>query len=363
MKIEMHEIPIREVTKDYIDNAENGVRGYSGRLNIRPAYQREFVYSNDKRDAVIDTVYKGFPLNVMYWCKDSDGNYELLDGQQRTISICSYVNGDYSVHSRGFYNLTKDEQEKILNYKLMIYICEGTDREKLDWFKIINIAGEKLYDQELRNAMYTGPWLYDAKKHFSKNGCAAYGIGEKYLNGTCIRQDFLETALKWISNKYNCEIEDYMSSHQQDEDSNELWMYFQSVIDWVKRLFPTYRKEMKGIEWGILYNEYKDKSFNSDYLEQRVIKLMEDEEITKRSGIYPYLITGKEKYLSLRSFPDSIKRQVYEKQEGICPMCKEHYEIEGMEADHITPWSEGGKKTLDNCQMLCKDCNRRKSNK
>lgn len=362
MEIKLNEISVREVVEGYIDNQENGVVGYHGKLDIRPPFQREFIYNEKERNAVIDTINKNFPLNVMYWCKNSDG-YELLDGQQRTLSICQYVNGDFSLNNRFFGNLTKTEQDAIYDYKLMVYICEGTDKEKLDWFKIINIAGEKLTVQELRNAMYTGTWLYDAKRHFSKTGCPAYQIGEKLMNGSTIRQDYLETALKWISDKNKIEIEDYMAIHQHDEDSNELWMYYQNVLDWVKRLFPNYRKEMKGIDWGILFNKYKDHSYNSDKLEEQVKQLMMDDDVTKKSGIYTYLITGDEKYLNIRSFTDNQKREAYERQQGICPICKNHFEITEMEGDHITPWHEGGKTDSDNLQMLCKDCNRRKSGK
>lgn len=360
MEIKLHEIPVRDVVKDYTDNQESGVVGYGGKLDIRPPFQREFIYNEKERNAVIDTINKGFPLNVMYWSK-SDNGYELLDGQQRTLSICQYVNGDFSVDYKGFNNLPKDLQDKILDYKLMIYICEGTPSEKLDWFKIINIAGEKLTDQELRNSQYTGTWLHDAKRHFSKTGCPAYQIGEKYLNGSTIRQDYLETALSWISSKEGISIEDYMGKHQHDEDANSLWQYFQSVIDWINRVFPNYRKEMKGIDWGLLYNEYKDQSYNSDKLEQEVVRLMQDDDVTSKKGIYVYLITGQEKYLSIRAFTDNQKREAYEKQKGICPNCKEHFEINEMEADHITPWHAGGKTTSDNCQMLCRECNRRKS--
>lgn len=360
MEIKLHEIPIRDIVDKYEDNQENGVVGYHGKLDIRPPFQREFIYNEKERNAVIDTVNKDFPLNVMYWVKN-ENNYELLDGQQRTLSLCQYVNGDFSVNYRGFENLTVDEQNKILDYKLMIYICEGTDKEKLDWFKIINIAGEELTNQELRNAMYTGNWLYDAKRHFSKTSCPAYQIGEKYMNGSTIRQDYLETVLKWISARENKTIEDYMSVHQHDDDANELWMYYQNVIDWVKRTFPNYRKEMKGIDWGLLFNVYKEKKYNSDKLEEEIIKLMQDDDVTSKKGIYLYLITGKEKYLSIRSFTDNQKREAYERQKGICNNCREHFEIEEMEADHITPWHAGGKTTSDNCQMLCRDCNRRKS--
>lgn len=360
MKIKLHEITIRDVFNGYVDNQEDGVVGYGGKLDIRPPFQREFIYNEKERNAVIETINKGFPLNVMYWSQNGD-KYELLDGQQRTLSFCQYVNGDFSLDYKGFGNLTKDLQEKMLDYKLMIYICEGTPSEKLAWFKIINIAGERLTDQELRNSQYTGTWLHDAKRHFSKTGCPAYQIGEKYLNGSTIRQDYLETALRWISNRDGIEIEDYMGKHQNDSDANELWVYYQAVLDWVKRLFPNYRREMKGIDWGILFNEYEDQKYNSDKLEERVTELMMDDDVTKKSGIYIYLITGQEKYLSIRSFTDNQKREAYEKQKGICPNCKEHFEINEMEADHITPWHSGGKTTAENCQMLCRECNRRKS--
>ena len=211
MKIELHELTIREIAENYIDHAENGVTGYNGKLNIRPKYQREFVYDSQKRNAVIETIMKGFPLNVMYWVKNSDEMFEVLDGQQRTISFCQYVNGDFSFNNRAFHNLTAPEQQQILDYKVMVYFCEGNDKEKLDWFQVINIAGEKLTMQELRNATYTGSWLSDAKLKFSKRNCAAYLKGNKYLTGETIRQDYLETALRWISKG---KIEDYMSKHQ-----------------------------------------------------------------------------------------------------------------------------------------------------
>lgn len=363
MEIELHEILVRDVVNGYEDNNENGVVGFGGNLDIRPPFQREFVYNDKQRDAVINTVMNRFPLNVMYWEDKGDGTYNMIDGQQRCLSICKYVNGDYSINSKFFHNLTNAEQEKILNYPLMIYFCKGTDKEKLDWFEVINTYGEKLNDQELRNAIYTGEWLTDAKKHFSKNGCVAYSISEKFMNGTPIRQDYLETTLKWISSRDNKEIEDYMAEHQHDSDANELWMYFQAVIDWINRLFPTYRKEMRGIDWGILYNKYKDNSYNSDKLEEQVKSLMMDDDVTNKKGIYSYVITGDEKHLNIRSFTDSQKREAYERQNGICPLCKNNFEINEMEGDHITPWIEGGKTSSENCQMLCRDCNRRKSSK
>lgn len=360
MKIELNEISIREVAENYVDNAEDGVVGYNGKLNIRPKYQREFVYDEKQRNAVIDTIRKGFPLNVMYWVKNEDGTYEVLDGQQRTISFCQYINGDFSIENRAFHNLTKTEQDLILDYKLMIYFCEGNDKEKLDWFKIINIAGEKLTDQELRNAVYTGPWLTNAKLHFSKTNCAAYLLAKDYVSGSPIRQEYLETALSWINNG---NVEEYMSIHQHDPNANELWTYFRNVIEWVKLTFTNYRKEMKGINWGVLYNQFKNNTYDTDKLEQEIQTLMIDDDVTNKKGIYSYILTRNEKYLNIRAFTESQKRSAYEKQNGICKICGKHFDIKEMEADHITPWHAGGKTSIDNCQMLCKDCNRRKSGK
>ena len=366
MKIELKEITVRELTKNYEDNADNGVVGYGGKLDIRPPYQREFIYKDKQREAVIDTITKDFPLNVMYWAVRDDGNFEVIDGQQRTISLCQYVEGDYSTMvghipvQRAFHNLQKDEQEQILNYKLMVYLCSGSPSERLQWFRTINIAGEKLTDQELLNAVYSGSWVSDAKRYFSKNGCAAYGLASTYLNGSAIRQDYLETAIDWISKGY---IEGYMLTHQHEPNANEIWLYFQSVINWVKIVFPKYRKEMKGIEWGFLYNEFKGQNFDHKKLEDAIAKLMMDEDVTNKKGIYAYVLTGKEKHLNIRAFSDNQKREAYERQKGICVKCSVEFELNEMEADHITPWHEGGKTTAGNCQMLCKLDNRTKSGK
>ena len=367
MKIELHEIPISAVVNGYIDNQEDGVVAYGGKLNVRPAYQREFIYKDKQRDEVIYTIRKGFPLNVMYWVKNGEDSYELMDGQQRTISLCQFVKSAFSIkdgtNTLYFHTLTAEEQQQILDYRLMIYICEGTDKEKLDWFKIINIAGEELTQQELRNAIYTGEWLTDAKKRFSKSQCPAYGLYKNYLSGTPIRQDYLETVLSWIASKEEMTIEDYMALHQHDKNASKLWLYAQSVMEWVKTLFPHYRKEMKGLDWGLLYNQYGEQDFDPDTLEAEVQRLMMDDDVSRKAGIYEYLIDGKEKHLSIRAFSDTVKRAVYEKQKGICPNCKKFFPIEAMEADHITPWHAGGHTEKSNCQMLCKECNRRKSGK
>ena len=360
MKIELKEILIKDVSKNYVDSAEEGVIGYDGKLNIRPKYQREFVYDEKKRNAVIDTIRKGFPLNVMYWVKNEDGTFEVLDGQQRTISFCQYINGYFSIDNRAFHNLTKTEQDLILNYKLMIYFCEGNDKEKLDWFQIINIAGEKLTDQELRNAVYTGPWLTNAKTHFSKSNCVAYLLAKDYVSGSPIRQEYLETALEWINNG---NIEDYMSKNQHKPNANELWTYFRNVIEWVKLTFTTYRKEMKGINWGTLYNQFKDVTYDTNKLEKEIQELMIDDDVTNKKGIYIYVLTRNEKYLNIRAFTDNQKRSAYERQQGICKTCGKHFDIKEMEADHITPWHAGGQTNAENCQMLCRECNRRKSGK
>jgi hypothetical protein len=362
MKIELHEIPIRDITKNYIDNAEEGVVGYDGKLNIRPKYQREFVYDGKKRNAVIESIRKEFPLNVMYWAVNADGNFELLDGQQRTVSFCQYVASVFSVnidgYNKAFHNLTETEQNQILDYKLMVYFCEGNDKEKLDWFKTINIAGEKLTEQELRNAVYTGTWLTAAKTIFSKPNCVAYLLAKDYVNGSPIRQELLQTAIKWKSND---EIDKYMSIHQKDPNANELWMYFKDVIEWVKLTFVKYRHEMKGIDWGNLYDAYNTNIFDTLKLEQEIQTLMADDEVTKKSGIYTYVLTRNEKFLNIRTFTENQKRESYENQNGICPKCGKHFEINEVETDHITPWNKGGKTISENCQVLCVECNRRKS--
>lgn len=360
MKIELQEITVQELVKDYQDNEENGVVGFDGKLDIRPPYQREFIYKDKQREAVIDTLTKDFPLNVMYWAVREDGGYEVIDGQQRTISICQFVEGDFAFKNRYFHNLQNDEQSQILNYKIMVYLCSGTDSEKLEWFKTINIAGEKLTDQELRNAVYSGLWISDAKRYFSKNSCAAHSLGSDYLSGVPIRQDYLETTIRWISED---KIEPYMAKQQHELTANELWLYFQSVINWVKAVFPNYRKEMKGIQWGFLYNKFKAGKFDTKKIEKRITELMQDEDVTNKKGIYEYVLTGDEKYLNIRAFSDNQKREAYERQKGICVKCGEHFELSGMEADHIKPWHDGGKTAADNCQMLCQNDNRRKSGK
>jgi hypothetical protein len=365
VNIDPTQVKVSDLTAGYTDNGDEGVRGFGGLLNIRPAFQREFVYEPKERNAVIDTLRRGYPLNTMYWAVAGDG-YELMDGQQRTISICQYVNGDFSVEFDGsprfFDNLSAEKQKHILDYPLHVYVCDGTDDEKLEWFKTINIAGKPLFPQELRNAIYTGPWLADAKRWFSRNQGPAYQIGDPYIRGQTKRQDFLERALEWISGGHP---EDYMSVHQHDDDAQELWNYYVSVIEWIERMFPHYRSPMKGLDWGRFYNAHKDDELDPAALEARVQALMTDPEVTSRPGIYEYVLTDDERTLNLRTFEEADRIAKYELQQGICPMCgpEKSYTIEQMEADHIIPWHQGGKTELDNCQMLCKMHNRTKSGK
>jgi len=377
MTIRLVHIKVRDLFNGYHDNGDNGVVAYGGKLDVRPAYQREFVYKPEQQQAVIDTLSKDYPLNVMYWADHGNGRYELIDGQQRTLSICTFLDGDFSCtglfgikQPQAFHTLPEDRREQLLDYELTVYICDGTESEKLEWFKTINIAGEELTDQELRNAVYTGPWVSDAKRYFSKTGCAAYGLGSKYLKGTANRQDYLETVIYWYGDRENPKqsIEECMMKHQLDPNAQDLWDYFRRVIEWVELLFPTYRKEMKGLPWGIYYNRYHKNTYDPKALEQEVATLMADEDVTKKSGIYKYVLekaigNDDPSVLGIRPFSDSQKRTAYEQQGGICTCCGKKYKYEEMEGDHIKPWSKGGKTEIENLQMLCRDCKRRKSNK
>ncbi len=402
MKIEMYEIPVRDIFDGYEDlsDQEGGVYALGGRLTCRPAYQREFIYKEKERNDVIHTLRHGFPLNVMYWVRTDaheedipenetqeeknvrkanvikNGKFEILDGQQRTLSIMQFLNHDFHLDWDGnemfihnVKNSFPDKYEEMLDYKLSVYICVGSQSEVLEWFKVINIAGAKLFDQELRNAIYTGSWLADAKKYFSKTNCAAYKLAHKYLTGSPIRQDYLQTALSWICNRDGGTIEEYMAKNQDQPNCNELWLYFTSVINWLEALFPKryYRPIMKGQPWGELYNRYNQYSYDADELEEKVKELLLDDEVGNSKGIYQYIFSlsdskyGNEKLLQLRKFSEKDKLAQYEKQQGICKMCGQHFEYDEMEGDHIIPWHDGGKTEKSNLQMLCKHCNRTKS--
>lgn len=378
MRIELMQISVRDLVEGYQENdCEGGVKGYGGRLDIRPPFQREFVYGPAQRDAVIATLIKGYPLNVMYWSVRGDGTFEVIDGQQRTISIARYVaKKSFSVLGADgkpcyFHSLHEDERERMLDYQLTVYLCEGSDSERLAWFRTINIAGEKLYEQELRNAVYAGPWVSDAKRRFSKSGCVAYKMASSYLSGSPIRQDYLETAIKWVADG---DVDVYMSKHQNDADAKPLWTHFQAVVRWIEATFKgkarkkAAMKKVGNSTWGRLYREHHESILDADAIEADVARLMKDHDVTRKAGIYEYALTGDERHLNIRAFDERMRLAAYEEQDGYCAKGDEcpnegPFELEQMEADHIKPWRDGGPTTAENCQMLCKDCNRRKGAK
>lgn len=373
MTIKQIDVTVGEITKGYVNNEEQGVRGYSGLLDIRPPYQREFIYNENEQRAVIDTVLHDYPLNVMYWVKRSDDAecpYEVMDGQQRTLSLCEYVAEGFAIDFKNFSNQPADVRKKILNYKLTVYVCEGEESEKLEWFKTINIAGKPLNEQEIRNAVYAGPFVSDAKKHFSKSNCGAWRLGRDLVNGSPIRQDFFKKALEWMADhetrlgRTQTAI-DYMAKHQHEPNALPLWTYFQNVLNWTISTFnmKKFKKIMKGLDWAMFYDKYHESSLEIEKLEKQIVDLMGDDEIQKPIGIIPYVLTGDEHYLDLRTFPDKIKLAVWEKQKHKCADCGEEYDYQFMEGDHIIPWRKGGRTDMENCQMLCRKCNRRKGGK
>ena len=373
MTIKQISVTVGEITQGYVNNEEKGVRGYNGLLDIRPPYQREFIYNDKEQQAVINTVLHGYPLNVMYWVKrsdDADCPYEVMDGQQRTLSLCEYVAGKFSFEFKNFFNQTGDIQKRILDYPLTVYVCEGAASEKLEWFKTINIAGKPLNEQEILNAIYAGPFVSDAKRHFSKSNCGAYKLGKDLVNGVPIRQDFLKKALEWMADHEKRQGKaqsavGYMAQHQHDPNANNLWTYFQNVLNWAITNFEMkkFKKIMKGLDWALYYDNYHDKTLDTVEMAKQISALMRDSEIQRQSGIIPYVLTGDEQHLDLRAFPEDIKLAVWEKQNHICPLCGKEYDFEFMEGDHIKPWREGGRTVIENCQMLCRDCNRHKGAK
>lgn len=371
MKIELRNIKIRDIFNGFSDDGEDGVFAYGGKLTIRPPYQREFVYDGKKQEAVIHTILQGFPLNTMYWVKTGADTYEVLDGQQRTLSAMQFLSHklQITINGNAYYNdsLPDDLYDTLMNYEFMIYVCEGTDSEKLAWFEIVNVGGEELTAQELRNSVYCGSWLSDAKRHFSKRGCAAKGVSDKYIKGDPIRQELLEKALKGICEYQGLDsITDYMARHKSDDNADELWQYFQDVFHWVKKIFPTYYANMKGLDWCHLYNKYHGNIYNATTMNAEVKRLQEDDEVQKRQGIYEYLLSRDSdpfaaKLLSLRAFTERDKQAAYSRQDGICPLCKGKFAYNEMAGDHIVAWSKGGQTVPENCQMLCKKCNLKKS--
>ncbi len=382
MKIREMNVRVGDIKVGYYEDATtNKVVAMNGKLDVRPEYQREYVYDDRQRDSVINTILKGFPLNIMYFVERPDGTYEVLDGQQRIISICRYASNQYSVKiptATGGYNTVNypnlfDEQAKAFDdYELKVYVCEGTDKEKTEWFQIINIAGEKLEKQEILNAVYHSKWLTDAKSVFSRRNCAAYKNYGKYMAGDYIRQKYLETAFAWAADAEDIKgkdaVETYMQKHRKDDNANDLWKYFEDVFDWVKKIFgKKVLPNMKGVKWGILYNEHKDDNLDPASIQAEVDKLMVDPEVDDRSGIFEYLLSPRtvsdEKVLRLRQFSMEDRLAMYTSQLGKCAICDKPFDIKDMHADHKKPWSKGGKTILSNGQMLCTTCNLKKSNK
>ena len=370
MTIKQIEVTVGDIARGYINNEEQGIRGYGGQLDIRPPYQREFIYNESEQQAVISTVLKGYPLNVMYWVRrseDAECPYEVMDGQQRTLSLCEYVDGKFAYNFKNFFNQPADIQKLILDYPLTIYLCEGEPSEKLEWFKTINIAGKPLNEQEINNAVYAGPFVTDAKRHFSKSNCGASRLGKDLVNGRPLRQELLKKALEWMAEHETREgkpqsVVGYMAEHQHDPNANNLWTYFQNVLNWTITNFDLkkFKKIMKGLNWALYYDKYHSTTLDTADLASRISKLILDSDVQKQMGIIPYVLTGDERHLDLRGFPEDIKLAVWEKQHHICPSCQKEFDYEFMEGDHITPWREGGRTVIENCQMLCRECNRRK---
>lgn len=392
MQISKTRVKLIDIFNGYADKGEDGVFAYDNgmhRLTVRPSYQREFVYTLDKQKAVIESILKGYPINIMYWAVNSDNDFELLDGQQRTLSICEYMAGHFTVETtkgiiKGYYNLSPLEKDKFEQYELDIYQCRGSQDEKLAWFKTINIAGEVLTPQELRNATYCGTWLQDAKKYFSKPNCQALSLSNGYIKANPVRQELLEKVLKWHTDYTNMleqskglqplNIEGYMALHQMDKNANKLWLYYCDVMTWATSRFNSVdnKKLLENQDWGYLYNRYKDADYDELELKEKINSLLLDDDVTSKNGIIPYILSGgaleEERKLHLRTFPDSVKYAIWQKQGCKCPQCEREgihktYELSEMEADHITPWSQGGKTVASNCQMLCKLHNRSKSAK
>ena len=386
MKTELHtEITIKEICNGFTYNEleGKGLFGLSGKLTIQPEYQRNYIYADGKKDvAVIDSIIKGYPLGILYFVKTGNDTYEVLDGQQRITSFGRYVIGKFAVKVNGMENyftgLDEDLQEKILNTKLLIYFCEGTESEIKEWFKTINIAGVPLNEQELLNAIYSGKFVTAAKKEFSNSQNSNIQKWSAYIKGDVKRQDFLACALDWVSKGIK---ESYMSEHRNNEDISELKNYFTSVIDWISSVFKTVEKEMCGQKWGDLYEKYHTNPYNPDEIDNKVKSLYADGAVKNRCGIFEYVLGGctETKLLNIRIFEDRDKRIVYEKQtkeaeeKGIsnCPFCAisdtpnkiKIWKLAEMDADHVSAWSKGGATSIENCQMLCRPHNIAKGNK
>ena len=388
MKATLHtEWTVRDICQGFVYNEyeERGLYGLNGKLTIQPKYQRHYIYNDGQKDvAVIDSLLKEYPLGLIYFNKTSDGQYEVLDGQQRITSFGRFVTGKLSIVYNGsekdFNGLPDEKKELILNSKLTVFVCEGEEEEILEWFKTINIVGVKLNDQEKRNAVFCGEFVDAAKNVFSNSHNANIQKWAHYIRGEVKRQDYLERALEWISASKGVSVDLYMSNHRHDTSVGELESYFNSVIDWIAGTFQM-TNHMRGLEWGRLYEEYHNKHYDLAALNERVKELLSDESVKKPSGIYEYVLGDEEhpELLDIRIFEESTKRAVYNRQTeqalaaGVsnCPLCaigtdSNHsriYNLNEMDADHVTAWSRGGATTIDNCQMLCKTHNRGKGNR
>ncbi|MBO0421378.1 HNH endonuclease family protein [Enterococcus plantarum] len=387
MHTKLKQYTIHEVVNGFVynDYEGKGLFGLSGKLIIQPEYQRNYIYADGKKDvACIYSLLKGYPLGLIYFNKLAEEKYEVLDGQQRITSIGRYINGKFAIELNGnkhyFSGLSKEQQDIIMNSELLVYECSGTEDEIKEWFKTINIAGVPLNQQELRNAIYSGSFVTKAKEEFSNSGNANQQKWQSYIKGIPNRQEILEEALNWVSKG---EIDVYMSKHRNDTDINELKSYFNTVIDWISSIFINVESEMRGLDWGRLYESYHNNSYNPSDIENKLSKLYEDSDVSRKSGIFEYLLSGENpkyiKLLSIRAFPETDKKSKYREQtseakknnSSNCPICNTDLEYEHtnhlwaykeMAGDHIIPWSKGGKTERGNLQMLCKHHNSLKSN-
>lgn len=379
------DITIKELCNGFVYNEleGKGLFGLSGKLTIQPEYQRNYIYADGKKDvAVIESILKGYPLGLIYFNQTDEDRYEVLDGQQRITSIGRFLTKKFAIMEDGkplyFDSLPIEQQEKILNTKMLIYICNGTEKEIKEWFKTINIAGIPLNEQELLNAVFSGEFVTLAKAEFSNSQNAQIQKWSAYINGSALRQDFLAKALEWVS-KGN--VSNYMSQHRHDSNINELRTYFNTVIDWISTIFIDVEKEMRGLEWGRLYETYKNTAYNPQNISEKVKELYADPYVKNRKGIFEYILGNsvETKLLDVRVFDEATKKMVYkqqterakEKNVSNCPLCavsnnankNKIWTIKEMEADHVTAWSKGGSTSLNNCEMLCMTHNRSKGNK
>ena len=380
------DITVKDICDGFVYNQleGKGLFGLSGKLTIQPEYQRNYIYADGKRDvAVIESILKGYPLGLIYFNKINDNNLEVLDGQQRITSFGRFVTNKLAIKDESgmeqyFDSIAADKQEKILYAKLLIYECEGTESEIKEWFRTINIAGVPLNNQELLNAVYSGPFVTLGKEEFSNSQNANIQKWSAYVSGSANRQEFLERALDWVS-KGN--IGEYMSRHRFDNNITELKNYFISVIDWVSTVFTDVESEMKGLEWGRLYEKYRKQPYNSKIVSDELKKLYADPYVKNRKGIFEYILGGSTdtKLLEVRVFDEATKKSKYAIQtteaekKGIsnCSFCAighdsnktKIWKLAEMDADHVTAWSKGGTTDTKNCEMLCKSHNRAKGNK